>query len=383
MGRIISIFLSVFLYTGFSAAAQTPEQYKKWQTDDFQEIYEYVTLNLSMKDNYPEAYLNKAQEKLERALANDENNPLLLSLAGYVTSIRAKELFKERTYDAYSSSLLNNGENANTILEKRRAQACQLDQKAEKYYLRAAEQQESNSMVDLANYYRSGYIYESKSANKFIILYATVKAIPWLKKAQALGNQQAGIILGELYIKGESVPQDIKLGEELIRKEVDEPSQLFYELGVNFVDGYGNPDNHTNSWKNLSAVKPYEYMYDGKVGLYFLTRAADAGNIDALFFLALSYAGMHKEHSDAAWRNKIVTQDMAKAFAFMKKAALNEDDTIYPWYYLALFYLHGTGTPKNTRLALEMLEKIVNGRNDWDKAALKEMIKKERAAAGR
>lgn len=74
---------------------------------------------------------------------------------------------------------------------------------------------------------------------------------------------------------------------------------------------------------------------------------------------------------------------MVKAFAFMKKAAVNENDTIYPWYYLALFYLNGTGTPKNTRLGLEMLEKIVNGRNDWDKEALKEMIKKERAAAGR
>ncbi|NCT74344.1 MAG: sel1 repeat family protein [Chitinophagaceae bacterium] len=383
MNRIASIFLLVFLYAGFSAAAQTAEQYKKWQTDDFREINEYVTIYLSVNDNYPEAYLNKALEKLERALSNDENNPLLLSLAGYVTSIKAKEMFKERTYDAYSSSLLDNEENGNSILEKRRAQACLLDQKAEKYYLRAVDQQESNSMVDLANYYRAGYIYESNSASKFIILYATVKAIPWLKKAQALGNQQAGIILGELYIKGESVPQDIKLGEELIRKEVDEPSQLFYELGVNFVDGYGNPDNHSNSWKKLSQVKPYEYLYDGKVGLYFLTKAANAGNIDARFFLALSYAGMHKDHSDAEWRDKIVTQDMVKAFAFMKKAAVNENDTIYPWYYLALFYLNGTGTPKNTRLGLEMLEKIVNGRNDWDKEALKEMIKKERAAAGR
>lgn len=355
----------LFLTTLFSACtfllhAQTEEQYKAWHTPSFQTLLSFIEENQNIKNENETIYnfqvLNKAYETLEK----DPKNPLILRIIGEIASIFAH---KPPAENDFKSSSENSNPTSRVLNLMKQNQKDRDEDKvtwsteALDKLQQAANHNENESMMALANFYRHGYYVLINDEARLI--YDIEKAINWLNKASVLGNINAGITLGELYIRGEGVPEDITKGEKLIEKAFHIPQTVYYEIGFQYAV---SPYADSNS-------KPYEYHYDPKKALYFLTKAADLDQEDAALFLGKCYGGYISED-----RFKLTGISEEKSFHYLNKASANATTNAEAYYLLATCYLRGIGTKKDTNKAIIMFEELLKEDNELDKDALKTQI---------
>lgn len=361
--KLTHIFLTTLLTAcTFLLHAQTEEQYKAWHTPSYQTLLSFIEENQNIKNENETIYnfqvLNKAYETLEK----DPKNPLILRIIGEIASIFAHNPPAE---DDFKSSSENSNPTSRVLNLMKQNQKDRDEDKvtwsteALDKFKQAANHNENESMMALANFYRHGYyVLVNEEAR---LIYDIEKTINWLNKAILLGNINAGITLGELYIKGEGVPEDITKGEKLIEKAFHIPQTIYYEIGYQYAI---SPYADSNS-------KPHEYHYDPKKALYFLTKAADLDQEDAALFLGKCYGGYISEN-----RFKFTSLSEEKSFHYLNKASSNATTTAEAYYLLATCYLRGKGTKKDTNKAIFMFEELLKAENELNKDELKKQIEK-------
>lgn len=90
----------------------------------------------------------------------------------------------------------------------------------------------------------------------------------WLTKAAETGDVKAMYVLGELYLDGDELPQNIELGEEWLQESAGEYyMDAMYALGNRYFNGDGLPQNITlgNQWISLADnAKRYPTIFTRK-----------------------------------------------------------------------------------------------------------------------
>lgn len=169
-------------------------------------------------------------------------------------------------------------------------------------------------------------------------------AVYWYDKAQAGNLPQAWYELGELYEKGEGVPQDKAKALELYTKAADAgyvPAE--YQLG-------------REAYTQASASdKP-----DFAVAFGWLKRAADAGNADAQYMLGILYM-----------QGRGTEQSVPQAIDSFRKAA--EQGHADAQYVLGQSYYKGLGVKANQAAAKKWLRLAADNGNASAKQFLEQM----------
>lgn len=182
----------------------------------------------------------------------------------------------------------------------------------------------------------------------------TKNAVPLLEKAAKQGNHHAAALLGDLYLKGEGVTEDLSKAISLFRSAENDPLAHF-RLGQLYAEGKGLDKDPAE------AIKHFEI-------------AAKGGHSDAEVEYARFYAegiGVKKDERKAVpWRKKLADEgnpeaqlDMAKyhingvftdyspadAVRYLSLAAKQGNRTAR--YLLAAYTMKGIGTKKDEKNA--------------------------------
>lgn len=158
--------------------------------------------------------------------------------------------------------------------------------------------------------------------------YAT--ALRLLSALADKGDAAAQFLLGNMYNKGEGVPQNLAEGIKWYRKAADQDhTEAQTRLGFIYGEGVGVPQNYAESVKwyrkaadqgNADAQHELGFMYSKGVGVSqnyaeavkWYRRAADQGNAYAQSFLGTMYRDGHGVSQDYVeahkWFNLAVSQ---------------------------------------------------------------------------
>lgn len=153
------------------------------------------------------------------------------------------------------------------------------------------------------------------------------KHMQWLKKSAAQGNSEAMLILGKMYLTGDKVRQNAEQGDFYLSKLVEKKHQeALVILGKALFTG-----------ENIGL--------DTSRGVEYLKRAADAGNSNIQFLLAVIYGHtIHDKSSQFYNLNKyrgILFADSKLSEKYLVKAANSGE--YGEWYYmLANYYRENT-----------------------------------------
>jgi TPR repeat protein len=148
----------------------------------------------------------------------------------------------------------------------------------------------------------------------------------WLTKAANLGNKDAQLYLGLLYLEGQGVPQDDDIAFDWIRKSAEQELVLaYYELGMMYLNGRGVPKNNEEAaaWflkgarlMELDATYQLGLMYlegrgvvqDDKEACFWIRWAAKWDNREAQALLGemleLGHATPRNPEEAAEWLSK-------------------------------------------------------------------------------
>lgn len=351
--------ISLFLVS--TVIAQSPEQYKKWETSHYKSISEFEQNNQQALAEGSPASIQEYNKRLMASIAKDPQNPLLLKRAGDLMAFQHNQsMVSEEEISYYVSKSKNATQPEKKVIDALLKKFDVLNTyslDAERYYKLAADLGESESAIALVQFYRQGY-FRFMMNLPFIIYQVNDKSISYLTKALNLGNEFAALILAEIYMLGEDeIKPDLLKADQFI-KETSDPAQAYYLLGINFLDT--------------------ERAYKNEAGLYIalsnavscLTKASELGNVDAAYYLGLVYSGKY-DLSD------FKRKDDDKAFLYFKKSAVDEKQTPEAYYSLANCYIEGIGTAKNLKAGIEMMEKLLKANTETiDKGSLIEVIEK-------
>lgn len=355
---ILTIF-SLLLVT--CLMGQTTEQYKNWETVHLKAILEFEEKNQEAMAEGTEPFLQEYEKKLLASIAKDPKNPLLLKRAGDLMAYRQNQAMvseEEVTYyvikrenpTAQEKELVD-------VLLKKFAKVHAYSVEAEKYYKLGAEQNESESIIALVEFYKKGY-FRFQFNLPLIIYQVNEKSISYLRKAMELENGYAALLLAEIYAVGEDeIEADTKKAVQLI-EETSDPAVSYFLLGSHFLD-------MRNNYRKESQL--YPALYNGE---NFLLKSSELGNKDAAYYLGLIYSG---KFDLPVFKRK----DDDKAFLYFKKSVIDEKQTPAAYYSLANCYIEGMGTARNLSVGISMMEKLLNANLEgMDRDSLKEEIEK-------
>jgi TPR repeat protein len=174
----------------------------------------------------------------------------------------------------------------------------------------------------------------------------TKLAVYWLTKSAEQGNVEARYHLGMCYYNGDGVPRDVEKAKHLItlaaedghedaKKALEEHKELrASKITVTPVD-----NNPTDANEQYALGSKYLFGWQGlpknaEKAVYWFTKAAEQGNVDAMSRLGIRY-----ELGDG------VLRDMEKANYWYAKVA-EHHDTVAIWA-LGVRYYYGNSVPKD------------------------------------
>ena len=227
-----------------------------------------------------------------------------------------------------------------------------------KWYGRAVQLMNTDSMVSIGNMYYSG-----KGVAKDYS-----KAIEWYRKAADQNNPDAQFELGNMYYHGKGLSKDYSKAVEWYCKAAEQGNlSTMNALGNMYYSGKGVAKDYSKAieWYRKAADEGYaaaqdnlaDMYYDGKgveqnfgIAIEWYRKAAEQGNLHAMNALGNMY-----------YSGKGVTKDYSKAIEWYRKAA----DKGYAWsqYNLADMYYNGDGMKRNFTIAKELYEKAAKNRN--------------------
>ena len=155
----------------------------------------------------------------------------------------------------------------------------------------------------------------------------TIEAIKWFETAAKNGSAEACEILGNMYLKGESVPRDPQKALSWYEKGMKRGS-LACMRSAGFRYAYGDGASQNFSLAQTHFLKPAEhgdisaqwglgYCYykqnNAREAFNWLSKAAEAGHSNAQYYLGTLYT-MHLDG---------IPHDSKMAFYWLDKAALN------------------------------------------------------------
>jgi len=142
------------------------------------------------------------------------------------------------------------------------------------------------------------------------------QAVEWYMKAAQNGDAIASFALSEMYFEGNGVPKDMKQSILLATQAADQGVKAAQEyLGWVYFNGHGTETNDVLARKYLSMAVAVENAdphvmavlgamliagrggeVDVKRGRTYLTRAGDAGDINAIYNLGVSYVDVEEAY---------------------------------------------------------------------------------------
>lgn len=344
--------------------AQTPEQYKNWETASLKMVSTFEEQNEKGLSEGDLATIDNYYLKLVSAIEKDPNNPLLLKRAGDVKTYMMKSGMPAK--DEVSFYMLKAGtsnEEDKVLIDAMIEHFEKLNKhslEAERYYESAASQNESEAIMALVQFYRDGY-FRFRMANSikypFNINKVDDESVVLLQKAQKLGNENASLMLAQILIQGEDkIKQDRTRADQILRS-TSQPAEAYLALAASFLD----PNREVKSAR--------EYFSGVNNGLYCLDKSLALGNKDAAYYAGEVYIGKYDAGS-YEWK------EYDKAFTCFKQAVVNETKTPLAYYQLAECYLKGRGVKQDINKGVEMMEKLLSVADErLDKAAIRETIK--------
>ena len=355
--RSIFTVLSFLLIS--SVMGQTTEQYKNWETAHFKAIVEFEEKNQQALSEGTEAVMQEYEKKLLAAIAKDSKNPLLLKRAGDLMAFRQNQAMVSKEEIIYYVSMSKNPspevkEVLDVLLKKfEKLQAISVE--AERYYQSGAEQNESESIIALVEFYRNGY-FRFQFNLPLIIYQVNNKSISYLRRAMELENEYAALLLAEIYALGEDeISSDMAMVDRVV-KETRDPAMSYLMLGGHFLDT-------ERSYPKESQI--YQALRNAEI---LLLKSSELGNKDAAYYLGLIYSGKYD-------LPEFKQKDEDKAFLYFKKSVIDEKQTPAAYYSLANCYIDGMGTARNLKAGITMLEKLLNSNVEgMDRDSLKEEI---------
>lgn len=163
---------------------------------------------------------------------------------------------------------------------------CEVDyREAIKWWIKAANQGQSDAQFNLGNYYYNGYHIRKDYK----------KAVYWLEKSALQGHQAAQALLADCYHQGLGVPKDMKKAVFWYKKAIDNGNTDVYvgaQLGLCYYNGLG--------------VRRKNYQKAFKL----LLKGAEDDIADAQFIIGVCYA-----------KGQGVKADMKTAVSWWQKAA--------------------------------------------------------------
>jgi TPR repeat protein len=149
----------------------------------------------------------------------------------------------------------------------------------------------------------------------------SVEAARWYKLAADLGNPQAQFQLAAAALKGEGVPEDRKLAKSMLEKAAAQGhAGAFYNLGIMAIDAD---------------------IQDFKAAAAYFRKAAEGGNMDGAYSLAVLYR-----------EGRGVPQDIKEAARWLRMAA--DDHIAAAEVELGIMTFNGEGVPKDEAAAAKL-----------------------------
>lgn len=228
-------------------------------------------------------------------------------------------------------------------------------EEALKWFKKAAELGEPNAQINLGKMYMNGTLNGTPKEKN------PEKALFWIKKAVSQANSDAQAILGSWYYEGTGVKKDYDEAFKLFKKAAEQGNaEARLYLGIMFINGEGTKINVEE-------------------GCRLVIEAAEQGNAEAQFFLAQWYYDGTIEggsKSDAVeWFRKAAEQDWVKAQSFLGAIYLTDEsirdhEEAYKWlksaaekndaiaqFNLGLMYWHGIYVKRDVGEAKKWIQK--------------------------
>ena len=232
--------------------------------------------------------------------------------------------------DAYAGFVVMEAQSSDDRLQYRLGQMCRdgvgtdvNPELAEDYFTRSARLNNENAQYALSKI----YLKQDDPAK-------SEQAIAWLEKLAEKDSEYAQHTLGQQYLKGEVVPQDIDRAIELLTKSAEQNNQFAqYTLGKLYLDG--------------EAVSQ-----DIEQAIELLTKSAEQENQFAQYTLGKLYLD-----------SEAVPQDIDRAIELLTKSA--EQNNQFSQYTLGKLYLDGEAVPQDIDRAIELLTKSAEQNNQF------------------
>ena len=188
------------------------------------------------------------------------------------------------------------------------------------------------------------------------------EALKWYEKAAKMGSIEAMTYVGNIYYMGEGVKKDCQLALSWYEKAAKLGSGIAMNyIGNMYYEGRGVTKNieEARTWYNLAVAKGnYRAMFNlgyiyyekaiekGKVTFEEGLKAAEGGNLEAMYFIAYSYHwGMD------------IAQDYVSALKWYRKLAKKGEKAAMIW--IAYMYFNGQGVEKSLDEARKWCEKAI------------------------
>jgi TPR repeat protein len=147
------------------------------------------------------------------------------------------------------------------------------------------------------------------------------EAARWYKLAADLGNAQAQFQLAAAALKGDGIPEDRKLAKSLLEKAAAQGhAGAYYNLGIMAIDAD---------------------IQDFKAAATYFRKAAEGGNMDGAYSLAVLYR-----------EGRGVPQDIKEAARWLRMAA--DDHIAAAEVELGIMTFNGEGVPKDEAVAAKL-----------------------------
>lgn len=151
-----------------------------------------------------------------------------------------------------------------------------------------------------------------------------------LEKLADERNQSASFFIGNLYSKGEFVPQNHTKAFYLLQKYADKNMYFAYSLGQLML--------HSEEEKIIDMGR--------NMGVFYLEESCDMGNKNTWNSLGYEYL-----------KGENVPQNIERAIHYFNLSA--KENNSYAMFQLGKIYLYGIGTDKNKELGMEYLRKAI------------------------
>src|SRR5690606_4484170 len=189
-----------------TVTSQSTQQYAKWETSHFKSLLEFEKNNQQAFAEGNAAIIQEYQKRVMASIEKDPANPLLLKKAGDLMAYQQNmAMVSEGDISYYVSKYRTANQQEKKLIDelvKRFEILHAYSLSAEKYYKLAADQDESESIIALTQFYRQGY-FRFQMNLPFIIYKVNEKSISYLTRALQLGNESAALFLAEIYLSGE------------------------------------------------------------------------------------------------------------------------------------------------------------------------------------